>query len=128
MSARSLRRHLHDENTSFQIILDEFRADLATEYLVAGMMSAKEVAFLLGFAQVDAFRRAFKAWTGQTVGAFQSAARRAVVSHATDARHDRLDTEALTMGAVDAAREDHCVSMPSGRATAPGPRALDRRQ
>lgn len=72
MSARSLRRHLQDEGTSFQKVLDEFRCDLAREYLSAGMMPAKEVAFLLGFSQVDAFRRAFKTWTGQTVGAYQS--------------------------------------------------------
>jgi AraC-like DNA-binding protein len=64
---------LQDEGTSFQRVLDEFRTDLAREYLGAGMMPAKEVAYLLGFSQVDAFRRAFKAWTGQTVGHFQSA-------------------------------------------------------
>ncbi len=72
MSARSLRRYLQDENTSFQKVLDEFRSGLAREYLSAGMMPAKEVAFLLGFSQVDAFRRAFKTWTGKTVGSFQS--------------------------------------------------------
>lgn len=71
MSPRSLRRRLQDENTSFQRVLDEFRVDLAREYLGAGMMPAKEVAFLLGFSHVDAFRRAFKTWTGQTISEYQ---------------------------------------------------------
>ena len=73
MSARSLRRSLQNERTSFQQVLDEFRKDLAQEYLGAGMMQTKEVAHLLGYSQVDAFRRAFKAWTGQTVGEFLAA-------------------------------------------------------
>jgi AraC-like DNA-binding protein len=76
MSPRSFRRHLAAEGTSFQRALDEFRADLAREYLGAGMMPAKEVAFLLGFSHVNAFRAAFKAWTGQTVGAFQATPQR----------------------------------------------------
>lgn len=68
MSPRSLRRHLRNEQTSFQKVLDEFRCDLAQEYLRAGMMPTKEVAYLLGFSHADSFRRAFKAWTGQTIG------------------------------------------------------------
>jgi len=71
MSPRSLRRHLADEDTSFQIELDHFRADLAKDYLGDGVICAKEVARLLGFSHVDAFRRAFKTWTGQTIRDFQ---------------------------------------------------------
>jgi AraC-like DNA-binding protein len=67
LSPRSLRRHLRTEGTSFQRILDEFRKDLADEYLRSGAMSAKEVAYLLGFANVDSFRRAYKSWSGTTV-------------------------------------------------------------
>lgn len=75
MSSRSLRRHLRNENTSFQAVLDEFRSALAREYLTTSALSIKEVAYLLGFSQVDAFRRAFKQWTGQTAGQFQAAPR-----------------------------------------------------
>jgi AraC-like DNA-binding protein len=62
MSARSLRRHLQEEGTTFQQVLDEFRKDLADEYLRSGAMTAKEIAFLLGFANADSFRRAYKTW------------------------------------------------------------------
>lgn len=78
VSPRSLRRHLALEGTTYQRVLDEFRSDLAREYLGAGMMPAKEVAFLLGFSQVDVFRRAFKTWTGQTIGDFQDGLRTTV--------------------------------------------------
>jgi AraC-like DNA-binding protein len=62
MSPRSLRRHLHAEGVTFQEVLDEFRKDLADQYLNAGAMSVKEVASLVGFSSVDSFRRAYKAW------------------------------------------------------------------
>lgn len=75
MSPRTLRRQLQREGTSYQKVLDEFRCELAKEYLGAGMMQAKEIGYLLGFAQVNAFRRAFKAWTGQTVGDYQTSHR-----------------------------------------------------
>lgn len=75
MSPRTLRRQLQREGTSYQKVLDEFRCELAKEYLGAGMMQPKEIGYLLGFAQVNAFRRAFKAWTGQTVGDYQASRR-----------------------------------------------------
>lgn len=74
-SSRTLRRHLHDEGTSYQKLVDDFRADLAREYLRAGRMMPKEVAYLLGFQDQSAFRRAFKLWTGQTPGEWRAQAR-----------------------------------------------------
>lgn len=70
-SARSLRRHLQDEGTSYQRLVEEFRADLAREYLRSTRMSPKEVAFLLGYSDQSAFRRAFRLWTGQTTGEYR---------------------------------------------------------
>lgn len=67
MSSRSLRRHLQSEGTTFQRVLDEFRKDLADEYLRSGAMSSKEVAWLLGFSNTDSFRRAYKAWSRRSV-------------------------------------------------------------
>ncbi|MDB5968344.1 MAG: AraC family transcriptional regulator [Hydrocarboniphaga sp.] len=66
MSPRSLRRHLSEEGASYQKLVDEFRADLACEYLRSTRMSTKEVAYLLGFKDHSAFRRSFKLWTGKT--------------------------------------------------------------
>jgi AraC-like DNA-binding protein len=64
MSARTLRRHLHDEGTSYKQLINEFRMELAKEYVATSRLQAKEVAHLLGFKDTNAFRRAFKAWTG----------------------------------------------------------------
>lgn len=65
MSARTLQRRLADEGTTFQRVLDEARQALATAWLAEGATSVGEVAFLTGFADARAFRRAFQRWTGQ---------------------------------------------------------------
>lgn len=62
MSPRSFRRHLRTEGVTFQQVLDEFRHDLADEYVKSGAMSAKEIAYALGFANVNSFRRAYRSW------------------------------------------------------------------
>lgn len=74
VSSRSLRRHLLEEGTSYQKLVEEFRADLAREYLRSTRLSTKEIAFLLGYTDQSAFRRAFKLWTGQTTRAWREAA------------------------------------------------------
>ena len=75
LSSRTLRRHLQEEGTSYQKLVDEFRTELAREYLRSGRIMPKEVAYLLGFQDQSAFRRAFKLWTGQTPGQWRAAAR-----------------------------------------------------
>ena len=63
--ARTLQRRLKDEGTSFQVIRDTTRKELAQRYLDA-RMSIAEISFLLGFSEPSAFFRAFKRWTGLT--------------------------------------------------------------
>lgn len=72
MSPRSLRRHLSDEQSSYQKLVDEFRADLAREYLRSTSMSTKEVSYLLGCKDHSAFRRSFKLWTGMTTREYRA--------------------------------------------------------
>lgn len=71
MSSRSLQRKLKAEGTSFKILLDEVRRDLAIEYLQAGKLNKSEIACMLGFSEVSAFSRVFKRWTGQSPSEFQ---------------------------------------------------------
>ncbi len=71
MSARTMRRRLSDDQTSFRKVLDQVRCTLARTYLEQPGMSVAEVAFLVGFSDVANFHRAFRRWTGSTPGAFK---------------------------------------------------------
>jgi AraC-like DNA-binding protein len=77
VSARTLRRRLQEEGTTFQDVLDETRCELAKRYLLAEKLAPGEVAFLLGFSEPSAFHRAFKRWTGQTPVTYRRSAPRA---------------------------------------------------
>ncbi|APX10588.1 AraC family transcriptional regulator [Tateyamaria omphalii] len=66
LSTRSLQRHLRDEGTRFQAVLDRTRADLAREYLTSTDLNVAEISYLLAYRDPNSFYRAFNAWTGQT--------------------------------------------------------------
>ncbi len=66
MSPRNLQRHLATEGTSFKELLNDARMSLARTYIEAGRMPMTEIAFVLGFADISAFSRAFKRWTGRS--------------------------------------------------------------
>ena len=70
MSARSLRRRLEAENTSYRHILDEVRCELARLYLAQEQRGVEEVAFALGFSDGSAFHKAFRRWTGESPSDF----------------------------------------------------------
>ncbi|WP_250431772.1 AraC family transcriptional regulator [Pontibacter ruber] len=64
VSVRSLQARLHEENTSYQALLDEVRKELALRHLQSGRHTVSDVAYLLGFSEPSAFSRSFKKWTG----------------------------------------------------------------
>lgn len=70
-TARSLRRHLLEEGTSYQLLLDELRRDLAIEKLYVQHLPVADVAEQLGFAEPRSFSRAFKQWTGASPRRYQ---------------------------------------------------------
>jgi AraC-like DNA-binding protein len=65
LTSRSLQRRLKDESTTFNVIREDVRRELAQRYLQDGLAIA-EISFLLGFSEPSAFFRAFKRWTGTT--------------------------------------------------------------
>lgn len=71
-SSRTLKRSLAREGASYQAIVNEFRLDLAQEYLKSEQLTPKEIGFLLGFKSITSFRRAFKSWTGKTILEFRN--------------------------------------------------------
>jgi AraC-like DNA-binding protein len=73
LSERTLRRRLSQEGYSYLDLVRQFRKELAMEYLRVSRLTAKETAHLLGFKDTNAFRRAFRSWTGKTVHQYQDA-------------------------------------------------------
>jgi AraC-like DNA-binding protein len=64
LSAQTLRRRLNVEGTSYPMIKDEIRRDLAIEYLVMTNRNITDISTALGFSEPRSFTRAFKKWTG----------------------------------------------------------------
>ena len=74
MSARTLQRRLSGLGLSFTGLVEETRRELAEDYLAHSNLALAEVAFVLGYADLATFIRAFKRWTGKTPKAFRAAA------------------------------------------------------
>lgn len=74
VSLRSLQRHLADEDTSFDRILNETRLTLARAYLSDPRYAISEIAYLLGYADASCFTRAFRRWTGKSPSGYRGSA------------------------------------------------------
>lgn len=66
MSSATMRRRLRAEGSSYQMIKDDIRRDLAIYFLSRGSLSIEQVAEKIGFNEATSFYRAFKRWTGVT--------------------------------------------------------------
>lgn len=66
LSPRTLQRRLTEAHTSYQNILDAVREDTACKLLGHTSMEPGEIAFYLGFEEVNSFQRAFHKWQGMT--------------------------------------------------------------
>jgi AraC-like DNA-binding protein len=66
MSARTYRRRLEEDGTSFQTLLDSTRFNHATQQLRHPERSVDQIAHRLGFSDVSNFRRAFIQWCGES--------------------------------------------------------------
>ena len=71
LGVRTLQLKLKEANHTYQQLLDAVRRDLAQRHLREPHLSTTDIAFLLGYAELSVFVRAFKKWTGQTPGAFR---------------------------------------------------------
>ena len=71
MSARTLRRRLADEGLVYKHLLDDLRQKLALSYLSDKSISLKQVAYLLGYADLAAFNHAFHRWTGASPSTYR---------------------------------------------------------
>ncbi|WP_374442219.1 AraC family transcriptional regulator [Pseudomonas panipatensis] len=71
-SSRSLRRHLQQQQTSYQQLLDELRFARAKELLQDGDMPIYRIAEALGFSETASLRHAFQRWSGQPPSHFRA--------------------------------------------------------
>jgi AraC-like DNA-binding protein len=72
ISVRTLDRRLADVDLTWQKLLDGMRSQLAREYLADPEMNVQAIASRLGFADVRAFQRRFRVWTGTTPSDYRS--------------------------------------------------------
>jgi len=64
ISSRTLQRHLQDEGSSFQRVLEDARHQLARRFLNNSVLELNEAAYLLGYEDGNSFVRAFRSWEG----------------------------------------------------------------
>ena len=74
LSARSLRRRLESEQTSFSEIVLETKMTLAKELLLTADMPVQVVATQLGYSEPASFTRAFTKWWGRPPSKIAAAA------------------------------------------------------
>lgn len=71
MSVSTLQRRLAAEQTTFQVLKDELRRDMAITRMNTSAVPLAALAVELGFSDSAAFQRAFKSWTGSAPGAYR---------------------------------------------------------
>ncbi|MFT4706229.1 MAG: AraC-like DNA-binding protein [Yoonia sp.] len=71
ITPRTLMRRLDAEGTSFQVIKDGLRRDIAIRDLQAGSKSIEEISQDVGFSSAANFHRAFLQWTSGTPSSYR---------------------------------------------------------
>ena len=66
ISSRTMQRRLGEFGTTYQDVLDDVRQRSARRLLANTDLGMGEIAFVLGFEEVNSFMRAFHAWEGTT--------------------------------------------------------------
>ena len=67
VSKRTLQRKLTEEKTTFQKQLNHTRELLAKNYIKNTNMTSDNIAFLLGYQDLNSFLRAFQVWSGMNI-------------------------------------------------------------
>mgnify|MGYP002265930367 CR=1 FL=1 len=71
-SMRHVQRKLANKCTTDKELLDTTRKKLAVDHIRQQHISFSETGYLVGFASVSNFNRAFKRWTGMTPSDYRS--------------------------------------------------------
>ena len=71
LTRRTLQRKLSEENTTFQKQLNSTREMLAIHYIRNTDMTTNDIAYLLGYNELNSFLRAFTIWTGVGISEYK---------------------------------------------------------
>lgn len=71
LSPRTLQRRLRDSGLSFSRLVDETRQQLVLRHLRDPALELADVASLVGFSETGSLARAFRRWTGQSLGEYR---------------------------------------------------------
>lgn len=71
LSTRTLARRLEQEGTTFQLLKDELRRDIAIRLLMQTHWPPEAIGAQIGFEDPTTFYRAFKRWTGCSPGMYR---------------------------------------------------------
>ena len=71
LSARTVHRRLHEENSSLRAIKEALRRDLALTRLEKTDLPIAQISAALGYADESTFYRAFTGWTGVSPSAYR---------------------------------------------------------
>lgn len=69
---RTFTRHLAEEGTTFQKLVDEVRYEIARDLLAGSGMALGQIAAILRFSEPSAFTRAFRRWAAQPPSAWRA--------------------------------------------------------
>ena len=72
MHPRTLRRRLHQFETSFQLVADQCRYNIARQLLEISDIPMSGIAAALAYADASAFTRAFRRWSGTTPARYRA--------------------------------------------------------
>ena len=75
MSPRSLQRRIAASGSSFNVIRDNVRFELAASLLTQSNISISEIAYQLGYSEIASFTHAFSKRFGQSPRKVRSSAR-----------------------------------------------------
>jgi AraC-like DNA-binding protein len=64
MSTRTFQRRLAEENITFRQIINKLKKELAFSLMENPHTKLRDIAELMGYSDLNSFRRAFKSWTG----------------------------------------------------------------
>jgi len=71
LGTRTLQRRLAAAGVVFEELVESTRFELASHYLKQAHLSLTEIGYLLGYAELSTFSRAFRRWSGRSPRAFR---------------------------------------------------------